>query len=143
MEEGNKYDSGKPRVGEMLQDFALPLLEVTKAWEYGASKYEKRNWRKVKDGKERYTNALLRHLLAEEERLVDDESLLLHATHVAWNALARLWFILQEQKLKPVDYIKDFFDCNAVDCASLPSEDSRCREMINNAYIDKKIERLD
>lgn len=96
MEEGNKYDSGKPRVGEMLQDFALPLLEVTKAWEYGASKYEKRNWRKVENGKDRYTNALLRHLLAEEERLVDDESLLLHATHVAWNALARLWFILQE-----------------------------------------------
>ena len=112
MEEGNKYDSGKPRVGEMLQDFALPLLEVTKAWEYGASKYEKRNWRKVENGKDRYTNALLRHLLAEEERLVDDESDLLHATHVAWNALARLWFILQEQKPKPIDYINDFFDCN-------------------------------
>lgn len=112
MEEGNKYDTGKPRVGEMLQDFALPLLEVTKAWEYGASKYEKRNWRKVENGKDRYTNALLRHLLAEEERLVDDESNLLHATHVAWNALARLWFILQERKLKPIDYINDFFNCN-------------------------------
>ena len=111
MEEGNKYDGGKPRVGEMLQDFALPLLEVTKAWEYGASKYEKRNWRKVENGKDRYTNALLRHLLAEEERLVDDESNLLHATHVAWNALARLWFILQE-KPSYKDYINDFFGCN-------------------------------
>lgn len=136
MEEGTKYDGGKPRIGEMLQDFALPLLEVTKAWEYGASKYEKRNWRKVENGKDRYTNALLRHLLAEEERLVDDESLLLHATHVAWNALARLWFILQEPKTSehttvnipkeafnveglndalhhPVrEYINDFFDSN-------------------------------
>ncbi len=113
MEEGNKYDGGKPRVGEMLQDFALPLLETTKAWEYGASKYEKRNWRKVENGKDRYTNALLRHLLAEEERLVDDESNLLHATHVAWNALARLWFILQEQKPKiSTDCIDNYFDIN-------------------------------
>lgn len=113
MEEGSKYDGGKPRVGEMLQDFALPLLEVTKAWEYGASKYEKRNWRKVENGKDRYTNALLRHLLAEEERLVDDESNLLHATHVAWNALARLWFILQERQLKTsADCIDDYFDIN-------------------------------
>lgn len=98
MEEGTKYDGGKPRVGEMLQDFAIPLLEVTKAWEYGADKYEERNWRKVEGGKARYTNALLRHLLAEEERLVDEESGLLHAAHVAWNALARLWFILEEKE---------------------------------------------
>jgi len=143
MEEGSKYDSGKPRIGEMLQDFAEPLYEVTKAWEYGAQKYEERNWRKVDDGGRRYTNALLRHLLAEETDPVDDESHLLHATHVAWNALARLWFILQEQKPKSIDYIRDYFDCNTVDCTSLPSEDSRCREMISNAYKDKKIERLD
>ena len=86
MEEGTKYDGGKPRIGEMLQDFAEPLYEVTKAWEYGAQKYEERNWRKVDDGERRYTNALLRHLLEEETTPVDDESHLLHASHVAWNA---------------------------------------------------------
>ena len=94
--EGTKYDDGKPRLGEMVQDFAIPLLEVAKAWEYGANKYKERNWRKIKDGKTRYTNALLRHLLAEEERLVDEESSILHAAHVAWNALARLWFIIED-----------------------------------------------
>lgn len=106
MEEGNKYDRGKPRVGEMLQDFAEPLYEVTKAWEYGAGKYEERNWRKIKGGKERYTNALLRHLLAEESNEEDEESGLLHATHVAWNALARLWFILHEKEYDG-PFIKD------------------------------------
>lgn len=138
MEEGNKYDSGKPRVGEMLQDFALPLLEVTKAWEYGASKYEKRNWRKVENGKDRYTNALLRHLLAEEERLVDDESNLLHAAHVAWNALARLWFILQEQKPKEGKFLILNGGETVVD-----GIDERCAKMIVNYFKDKKIERLD
>ena len=104
--EGTKYDDGKPRLGEMVQDFAIPLLEVTKAWEYGADKYEERNWRKIKDGKTRYTNALLRHLLAEEERLVDEESYILHAAHVAWNALARLWFIIKdEEKLEAKPFI--------------------------------------
>lgn len=126
--EGTKYDDGKPRLGEMVQDFAIPLLEVAKAWEYGADKYEERNWRKIKDGKTRYTNALLRHLLAEEERLVDEESSILHAAHVAWNALARLWFILQEQKPKTsTDCIDDYFDIN------------KKLKFDRNMYLDKDI----
>lgn len=110
--EGIKYDKGKPRVAEMVKDFGPSILEVAKVWAFGADKYEKSNWKLVDNAEDRYTNALLRHLIAEEDNPIDSESGLLHATHVAWNALARLWFILQENKPKPIDYINDFFDCN-------------------------------
>jgi hypothetical protein len=122
MGEGIKYDDGKPRLAEMVIDFKDSLLELCKVWEFGANKYSKSNWKLVDNGETRYTNALLRHLIQEEDSPVDDESHLLHASHIAFNALARLYFILQERKLKPIDYIDDFFKCN---------------------NIDKKIERLD
>lgn len=122
--EGIKYDEGKPRLGEMIIDFREPLLALCKVWEYGANKYSKSNWKLVEDGKDRYTNALLRHLVLEDDNLTDGESGLLHASHIAFNSLARLYFILQEQKPKSVDCIHDFFDSN-------------------QGIIDKKIERLD
>lgn len=97
-EEGIKYDKGKPRVAEMMIDFRAPLLEVCKVWGFGADKYAKSNWQLVDNAHDRYTNAMLRHLLAEEDSSYDDESKLLHAAHVAWNALARLHFILKEKE---------------------------------------------
>ena len=92
--DGVKYDEGKPRLGEMIVDFAIPMRELARVWEFGANKYEKSNWKKVDNAIDRYTNAMLRHLLAEETNLVDEESNLLHASHIAFNALARLYFII-------------------------------------------------
>lgn len=92
---GLKYDNEKPRLFEMLEDFERPLKEVAKVWAFGADKYEKHNWVLVKNGYERYSNALARHLI--KGKTTDKESELLHAAHVAWNALARLHFILEEQ----------------------------------------------
>ena len=97
--DGVKYDEGKPRLGEMMVDFAIPMRELARVWEFGANKYEKSNWKKVDNAIDRYTNAMLRHLLAEEENIYDDESKLLHASHIAFNALARLYFIID--KLTP------------------------------------------
>lgn len=128
--EGIKYDKGKPRVAEMVKDFGPSILEVAKVWAFGADKYEKSNWKLVDNAEDRYTNALLRHLIAEEDNPIDFESGLLHATHVAWNALARLYFILRKQKPKAIDYINDFFDCNKV-------------MIYEDVYQDKKIEPLD
>lgn len=93
--EGIKYDEGKPRLGEMIKDFAEVLREVSRVWAFGADKYEKSNWKLVKNAEDRYTNALLRHLTEEDTEVFDKESGFLHATHVAWNALARLYFILK------------------------------------------------
>ena len=98
---GIKYDTGKPRLAEMIIDFKEPLLQLCKVWEFGANKYEKSNWKLVDNGKDRYTNAMLRHLVQEEDFLFDDESKLLHASHIAFNALARLYFIVQELKNRP------------------------------------------
>lgn len=94
--EGTKFDAGKPRLGEMIMDFRKPLLEVIKVWEFGANKYAKSNWKKVENGEERYTNALARHFAAEMDEVVDAETKLHHAIHVAWNALARLYFIIKD-----------------------------------------------
>jgi len=90
---GTKYDNGKPRIGEMITDFCKPLLQVCKVWEFGTNKYSKSNWKKVENGFERYTNAMTRHQLLEETEYFDSETLLPHAVHVAWNALARLFFL--------------------------------------------------
>lgn len=87
---GLKYDSGKPRMALVLGDFARALLEVGKVGTYGAQKYADSNWLQVENARERYSDAMLRHLLAEELEDYDEESGLLHAAHVAWNALARL-----------------------------------------------------
>ena len=96
--EGIKHDKGKLRLSEMLIDFAPALEELCKVWEFGANKYGKSNWQQVENAKDRYTNALLRHLFAEKNDLYDSESEILHAAHIAFNALARLWFISQEPK---------------------------------------------
>ena len=95
---GTKFDDGKPRLAEMIIDFREPLQELCKVWEFGAKKYSKSNWKLVDNGKDRYTNALLRHLIAEEDKLTDDETELLHCAHIAFNALARLYFILKERE---------------------------------------------
>lgn len=96
---GIKHDDGKLRLAEMIIDFKEPLQELCKVWEFGANKYGKSNWKEVENGKNRYTNALLRHLVAEEDKLTDDESELLHCAHIAFNALARMYFILKEQEI--------------------------------------------
>lgn len=97
MEDGIKHDNNKPRLGEMVCDFKLPMLELCKVWEFGANKYSKSNWKGLKDGTDRYTNAMIRHLVDEVDDLYDKESGYLHAAHIAFNALARLYFISKEQ----------------------------------------------
>lgn len=152
MGEGIKYDTDKPRLAEMIVDFKEPLLSLCKVWEFGANKYSKSNWKLVDNGKDRYTNAMLRHLVQEDDKEEDDESGLLHASHIAFNALARLYFILQEQKPKAIDYINDFFDSNSAILHPVKENkfsvlnkgetiadnvDERCANMIIDYFKDK------
>jgi hypothetical protein len=88
---GAKLDAGKVRLGLVLGDFSRALIEVGRVGTFGAEKYTDGGWIDVPDGSERYTDALYRHLLAEGTgEIVDTDSKLHHAAHVAWNALARL-----------------------------------------------------
>lgn len=98
MKEGIKYDENKPRVAEFLQDFEPVIEPLTRIWEFGANTYGISNWKQVKNGEVRFTNAMLRHFLNEKHRFRDSETGLPHAAHVAFNALMRLYFILEETK---------------------------------------------
>lgn len=94
---GAKLDAGKPRVGLVLGGFAQALREVAMVGTYGAKKYTDSGWVDVPDGFSRYTDAMLRHYLAEATgEQFDDGSDLLHAAHVAWNALARLELLMRQ-----------------------------------------------
>lgn len=92
---GAKLDQGKVRAGILLQ-FGGALNAVAEVCTYGAEKYSRGGWQHVDNGEERYTDAMMRHFLAEEREIADEESGLRHAAHAAWNALARLEFMLKE-----------------------------------------------
>ena len=93
---GAKLDAGKVRLGLVLGGFRNALVEVGKVGTFGAAKYSDNGWLEVPNGEERYTDALFRHLLGDEE--VDSESGLLHLAHACWNLLAVLELHLLESK---------------------------------------------
>jgi hypothetical protein len=96
---GAKLDAGKPRCALVLGGFARALLEVSKVGTYGAVKYTPHGWTQVPQGPDRYDDAGLRHWLAEKAgQPADPDTQLLHASHQAWNALARLDLMLRERE---------------------------------------------
>lgn len=95
MSEGVKYDQGKPRTGLMISDFSAALTEVATVSTFGANKYSPSGWKTVPDARERYWDALHRHLLAMSTTDKDEESGLDHLAHAAWNALAVLQIDLE------------------------------------------------
>ena len=101
---GVKLDKDKPEYGTMLMDYASVLKEVYKVFKFGKDKYGLGNWKSVENGEERFTNALIRHLFAEQSEITDKETNLLHATHVAVNALYRLFFIMNKTR-NPEEFI--------------------------------------
>ena len=98
-EPGAKLDALKPRPALVLGGFSRALLAVTHVGTYGAIKYTPDGWRTVPDGVERYSEAMMRHWLDESQGIkCDAESNMLHAAHLAWNALARLELMLKEME---------------------------------------------
>jgi hypothetical protein len=80
-----KDDAGKLRWRLLPWAAVERVVEVL---EYGAKTYSEDGWRTVPDGRRRYTDALIRHMVAYlrgEER--DATSGLWHMAHVACNAL--------------------------------------------------------
>lgn len=82
---GAKLDAGKPMAGLVLGDFSLALLAVSEVGTFGAKKYTPHGWLVVPNGRVRYTDAMIRHWLAEPSEKVNVDSGLLHSAHVAWN----------------------------------------------------------
>lgn len=96
-----KYDGGKsPVFRGALSYFPRAISRVAEVSAFGASKYAWKGWESVPDGFNRYSDALVRHLIYEGEgEVLDSDSGLLHAAHGAWNALARLELLLQSREL--------------------------------------------
>lgn len=86
---GVKDDAGKQMAGLMVRDFANALGAVADVTTFGAQKYAPSNWLHVHGARDRYTDALFRHLLARARgEIIDNESGLSHLSHAAWNILA-------------------------------------------------------
>ena len=95
-----KFDQDKsPIIRGVLHYFPLALNNVAELSAFGAKKYDWNNWEGLPDARQRYTDALGRHLLAEakDPYARDPESKVYEATAVAWNALARLELLLREE----------------------------------------------
>lgn len=93
---GAKLDAGKIRPTLILNSMHRAIRAVVEVGEYGANKYTEDGWQHVERGFERYSDAMHRHLLAENDEIRDPQTGLTHAAHVAWNALARLELLLRE-----------------------------------------------
>ena len=101
---GAKDDTSKPRLDLVLGEFALPLYMVGKVGTFGANKYTDSGWVSVDNARERYSSALLRHYFkwkAGED--LDSDSGLPHVAHLAWNALAVLYFYIIDKKIDPME----------------------------------------
>ena len=97
-----KDDGGKaPIYRGVLSYFPRAISEVAAVSNFGATKYAWNGWLYVDDGINRYSDAMVRHLAEEGKgEVLDPESGLHHAAHVAWGALARLELMLNNLEFK-------------------------------------------
>lgn len=108
-----KDDGGKPMVYSLfLAYFPRAIREVAKVSEYGMKKYnakpETQGFRKVLDAKRRYADGLVRHLLDEvtDGPINEKDGGVRHAAQQAWNAMARLEIILEQEENSGGDNVR-------------------------------------
>lgn len=98
MSEGRKYDVGKDRWSLLPMRTVRTIISVLM---HGAEKYDDENWRNVPDGRRRYYEAAMRHIVAWWEGEKDDlESGLPHLAH----AVCCLIFLLELDMEKPCNF---------------------------------------
>lgn len=87
---GMKFDGCKPRWSLLPKGTVLKIIEVL---EFGAAKYAENNWQYVKNGRQRYYDALMRHIEAWwSGEKTDPESGLSHLAHAGCCIVFLLWF---------------------------------------------------
>lgn len=80
---GVKFDQGKLQMGLIPSEVMIGLAEVLT---FGANKYAPNGWQTVPNAKQRYEDALLRHLYASKSgETTDSESGLSHLKHALTN----------------------------------------------------------
>lgn len=89
MNPGRKDDTGKLRY-RLLP--VRPLRRLVEVLEFGARKYGTDTWQGISNGRERYTDALMRHVEAwRSGEQNDPESGLPHMAHAMCNAMFIMW----------------------------------------------------
>jgi hypothetical protein len=85
---GMKFDGGKPQYTLLMRGCPNAIRGVVDVLGFGAKKYAADSWKQVEGGKDRYRDALYRHLAAiEMGEVTDPESGLPHWHHICCNAL--------------------------------------------------------
>lgn len=100
---GMKFDKHKLKWGLLPYD---ALQEIVKVLTFGALKYAPDNWKYVKDGKIRYFDALMRHLVEwkesdygkDQKRSKDSETGLSHLAHAGACILFLIWYDLMSSQ---------------------------------------------
>lgn len=86
---GKKFDSGK--LDWTLLPFSA-LDDAVRVLMFGAQKYDRENWKLVKDGEQRYKAAGFRHMLASlEGEEFDPETGVRHTAHAMVNLIFAEW----------------------------------------------------
>jgi len=98
---GLKYDQGKLKWELLIMKFFHGVVRVLM---FGADKYKPHSWQHIEQGKERYYNALIRHLseLQDENGEInldkkDEESGFPHLWHLQCNAYFLEYFRQREE----------------------------------------------
>ena len=102
---GIKHDEGKLRLAQVLRGFATALEAVAEVGDQGIDEYGLDNWKQLDDALNRYADAGARHRLEMDKHgwdAVDSYSGNLHAAHAAWNSLALLSFIIENDKQEEI-----------------------------------------
>ena len=95
-EQGVKYDSGKLEYSLIPKGVLTPIIRVL---QQGCQKYSKDNWQRVDNPKERYYNALQRHIGQWwEGEKYDTETGENHLAHAACCLMFLLWFDNKEDQ---------------------------------------------
>ena len=82
----DRFNTGKPQLSYML-DAPNAMIGLSRAFEAGAEKYSRDNWKKGLDRNE-LVDCLMRHLVkAQAGELADEETGVDHLYHVVWNAV--------------------------------------------------------
>lgn len=116
--EGLRYNNGKDRY-DLLEPYAIQQL--VKVFSRGAEKYEPYNWEKGMKWSS-VLASLKRHVAAfEQGKDLDDETLLPHMAHAAWNALALVSYMkiapqYDDRRFRFLGYPKIGLDVDDVVC---------------------------
>lgn len=95
-----KYDAGKiPVFRGAVAYFPRSVALIAAISQFGARKYAWKGWEHVPEGFDRYSDAMVRHMLAEAEgEILDSDSGLPTIGHTLWNSCARTELWLKEHK---------------------------------------------